>query len=88
MKGPVLFQWDHANLDHIARHGYLPGEVEDVFSERFLIRRGRDGRYLVYGPTSDGRMTVVVCTRKPGSVVRVITARAMNETERRRYRRS
>ncbi|MBC8358719.1 MAG: BrnT family toxin, partial [Candidatus Aminicenantes bacterium] len=50
-----------------------------------LILRSRHGRYLVLGQTESGRYLTVVIQPKPGGIVRVITAREMNNTERQRY---
>lgn len=81
------FEWDVANTGHVARHQYIPEEVEEVFAEGCLVRRTREGRYLAYGKTFAGRMTLVVFQRLPGRRVRVITAREMSENERRQCRR-
>ncbi len=85
--GPFTFEWDEANVDHIAVHRFSPEEVEEVFAEGCDIRRTRDGRYPAYGRTCGGRMTLVVFHRRPGRHIRVITAREMSEKERRQYRR-
>jgi uncharacterized DUF497 family protein len=81
------FEWDESNIGHVARHQYLPDEVEEVFAEGCHVRRSREGRYLAYGRTFAGRMTLAVFQRLPGRRVRVITAREMSEKERRQYRR-
>jgi len=85
--GPFLFEWDEAKVDHIALHRFTPEDVEEVFAEGCEIRRTRQGRYVAYGRTSGGRMTLVVFHRRVGSHIRVITAREMSEKERRQYRR-
>lgn len=87
MSGAFFFDWDDRNVEHISRHGYAPGEVEEVFAGTFDLRKTRDGRYVAAGPTLDGRMTIVVFERYPGRRIRVITAREMTNKERRRYRR-
>jgi uncharacterized protein len=61
------FDWDDSNVEHIARHNYIPEEVEELFSERHEIRRAANGRYLAYGQTCSGRMTTVVFERKKTS---------------------
>ena len=81
------FEWDQANVDHIARHRFSPDEVEEVFAEGCEIRRTRHGRYVAYGQTCGGRMTLVVFQRRASRRIRVITAREMSEKERRQYRR-
>ncbi|MGI6487106.1 MAG: hypothetical protein GX964_01720 [Syntrophomonadaceae bacterium] len=44
------FEWDSINIEHIARHGVVPEEVEEVFTRRHLIKRLRKGRYLILPP--------------------------------------
>ena len=41
---------------------------------------------LAYGKTYDGRYLFVVLRRKPKGIVRVITARNMEENEKKLYR--
>ncbi len=85
--GAFSFEWDEANVAHIALHRFSPEEVEEVFAEGCEIRRTREGLYAAYGRTSGGRMTLVVFRRRGGRHIRVITAREMSEKERRQYRR-
>ncbi|HET8549870.1 MAG TPA: BrnT family toxin [Bryobacteraceae bacterium] len=84
---PIGFEWDDANLDHIARHEYALEEIEEVFTGEYLVRRSRGERYLAYGQTAAGRYTVVVYERRPKGMIRVATARDMNRAERARFRR-
>jgi uncharacterized DUF497 family protein len=81
------FEWDDGNKEHIARHGVDFSEAEEVLGLDPYIRRGRQERYLAYGPTSDGRYLFVVSKRKRRGTIRVITARDMTRGERRAYRR-
>ena len=82
----TLFDWDQGNIDHIAEHGVETGEVEEVFRGRLYVRRVRD-RYIVLGRTATGRQLFTVLERQPGRGVRVITARDMNDSERRLFER-
>jgi uncharacterized DUF497 family protein len=43
--------------------------------------------YIALGETLDGRLAFVVFRRLPGGVIRVITARDMEDKERRLFRR-
>ena len=58
MAGRLLFDWDEANVGHIARHGITPVEAEgviraaDVVAEN--IRQG-ESRAVVVGETASGR---------------------------------
>ncbi len=81
------FEWDDANVDHIAEHGVEPEEAEEVFADHPIIRRSRDGRFIAWGQTWAGRYLMVVFDCKPGHVVRVVTARPMTQREVHQLRR-
>jgi uncharacterized DUF497 family protein len=81
------FEWDDENVLHIARHDFGPDEVEEVFFGDYKVRRTRQQRYAAFGETLSGRLALVIFCRKPGGLVRVITAREMEDSERRLYRR-
>ncbi len=75
-------------MEHIARHGVDPSEAEAVCrSQRAVVIRGRQGRYLIYGQTGAGRYVLVVLRNIGGGVGRIITARNLTESERRFYHR-
>jgi uncharacterized DUF497 family protein len=80
------FWWDDDNVDHIANHGVEPYEAEQVLANQAWIRRTSGGKYLAYGQTVSGRFLLVVFAPKPGTRLRVVTAREMTPMERRRYR--
>ena len=81
------FEWDDGNIVHIGRHQFTPEEVEEVFAGDHKVRRARQKRYIALGETFDGRLAFVVFRRLPGGLIRVITARDMDEGERRLFRR-
>jgi hypothetical protein len=81
-----LFDWDQGNLDHIAEHGVEPGEAEEIFRSRLYVRRVGE-RYTVLGVTEMGRRLFTVLVRLPGPVIRIITARDMNDKERKLFER-
>ena len=81
------FEWNEQNLEHIARHGVDRDEAEAVLDNQPLILRTADNKYLAYGQTDEGRYLLVVFIRKPGPLIRVISARDLTDTEKRRYRR-
>ena len=64
-----------------------PEEVEEVFACGCKVRRTREQLYIALGETLDGRLAFVVFRRLPGGVIRVITARDMEDKERRLFRR-
>ena len=81
------FEWDDDNVFHIERHEFTPDEVEEVFAGNHKVRRTRQKRYIALGETLDGRLAFVVFRRSPRGLVRVITARDMDASERRLFRR-
>jgi uncharacterized DUF497 family protein len=82
------FDWDAHNVDHIARHHVVPDEVEELWESKIYLIRGRSGRYQALGQTVAGRYLICVFERyeEPGWI-RVVTARDMNDKERRLFRR-
>ena len=81
------FDWDDDNLLHIERHQFTPEEVEEVFAGDYKIRRTRQELYVALGETLDGRLAFVVFRRLPRGLIRVVTARDMEDSERRLFRR-
>ena len=80
------FDWDSRNLDHIARHGVEPEEAEEAFLGRRLVFRAREGRHVLFGRSAAGRHLIVAFALSAG-IARVVTARDMTRSEKRRYRR-
>jgi uncharacterized DUF497 family protein len=83
----LSFEWDEANINHIARHSVTPEEVEEACFNNPLILRGRFNRYYALGQTDTGRYIMVVFQHKFRGIARVITARDMDKSERQRYAR-
>ena len=80
--------WDEETVYHIARHGVAPMEVEEaVFEGNSIILKGRDWRYIILSRAASGRYLTVVIAFKLKGRVKVITARDMDEKERRYYQR-
>jgi uncharacterized DUF497 family protein len=84
---PASFEWDDANTEHIALHGVEPDEAEAAVANSALLLRTQDNRLLAYGQTDEGRYLLVVFVRKPGHLVRVVTARDLTDPEKQRLRR-
>ena len=84
------FIWPGERIDHIARHGVTPEEVEDVCFGKPWVRRTRSGGenpvYHVLGQTDAGRYLFCVVIQFPDGNGYTVTARWMTERERRRYR--
>ena len=71
------FDWDEANIGHVARHQVRPEEAEQVILNDPLdlgleIVEGEE-RYLNLGATTQSRVLLVVTTWR-GDRVRVVTA--------------
>jgi uncharacterized protein len=73
----VRFDWDDANMAHIARHGVTPEEVEQAFVNDPIVvavqERGGEGRVLCAGLAGAGRPLQFVYTIRRGKI-RIITA--------------
>lgn len=87
----LSFDWDDANIAHIARHGVTPAEVEKVLAGASIAletgeRRGEE-RHMELGETARGRLLVVVWTWRLGTV-RVVTAFPAKRKLRAFYRRA
>ena len=67
MNGPEIeFDWDEANIGHVARHSVLPEEAEQVILNDLVdlgmeIVEGEE-RYLNLGATVQHRILLVVTT--------------------------
>jgi len=81
------FDWDDDNVLHIERHQFTPNEVEEVFAGDYKVRRTRQKLYIALGESFDGRLAFVVFRRLSAGLIRVITARDMDHSERRLFRR-
>jgi len=77
--------FDEQNEEHIARHRVTPEKVHEVCTAQPLIRRGRTRTLVVYGRTAEGRYITVILAPRQGRRYYVVTARDMNQAERRRY---
>jgi uncharacterized protein len=71
------FDWDEANITHIAEHDVLPHEAEEVIENQplYLDHFVEDGeeRYREMGETFTGRVLIVVSTLR-NEHTRVVTA--------------
>lgn len=75
--------------EHIGKHNVTIGEVLQVLGcERPLFRKTRSKRYFVFGQTEAGRYLLIILKRVKGEIYSLVTARDMEDRERRRYRKS
>ena len=84
------FIWPDDRIEHIARHGVRPDEVEQVCFGKPLVRRsksrGENPVYYVQGQTETGRYLFCVVIRFPDGNGYPVTAREMTPKEKRRFR--
>jgi uncharacterized DUF497 family protein len=84
------FVWPQDQIDHIALHGVLPKEVEEVCFSRPLVLRakshGQNPVYHILGQTNAGRYLFCVLIHFPDGKAFPVTARSMTDKEKRRYR--
>lgn len=84
-----VFRWNSHNVGHLAEHGVSSAEAEAI------VRRARapypraieNGKFVVWGQGEDGYHLQVIFIYSPPTVVYVIHARPLNDSEKRRYRR-
>jgi hypothetical protein len=90
--------WDGLNVEHIARHGVAPEQVEEVYygegplptlGVRVGARRPsprREPRYRLWGTDAAGTFLEIIVAPFPRSGVwRCVTAYPMSKTARRAY---
>lgn len=81
------FDWDEKNEDHIAEHGVSITEVEEaILFQKPFYQKNREGKYVAYAITEDGRYLFVVFVIRGRARIRVITARDMTDKEKRYYK--
>ena len=80
------FEWDEWNIQHIDHHKVTPQEVEEACFNQSICRKTRDGLFLIYGQTDNGRYLLTVLRFKNRSVAYTITSRSMTEKEKHSYR--
>jgi uncharacterized protein len=84
------FIWPQERIEHIARHGVTPPEVEEACFGDALTRRGKsEGEipvYYILGQTQAGRYLFCVVIGFPDGNGYPVTAREMTAKEKRRYR--
>jgi hypothetical protein len=69
-------------MDHIARHGITPEEVEEVFASVPCFKRGRGGVHEAWGQKDSGRYLLVIFRYLGHNRAWPITARDMDQNEK------
>lgn len=77
--------FDEWNEEHIAQHGVVPEEVEEVCWRRPYVSKTRQERLRVIGQTEAGRYLVVILASRGKGSYYPITARDATQAERRLF---
>jgi uncharacterized DUF497 family protein len=84
----MQFDWNSANVNHIALHGVTPEEAEQVIKndplDAGVAIRNREARTVHLGETDAGRVLVVIATERD-NMCRIVTARPADRKERKFY---
>jgi len=82
--------WPADRVEHIARHGLTPEEVEETCFSPVLVQRGKSQGanpvYYVLGQTAAGRYLFCVVIQFPEGKGYPVTARPMTDKEKQRYK--
>jgi uncharacterized DUF497 family protein len=85
----MVFEWNAAKVEHIARHRITPDECEEAYRSGPMVfeRQGRkhELRRLCLDETNRGRLLTFVVTERTGRI-RFVTAYPMDALQRRIYR--
>jgi uncharacterized protein len=83
--------WTEERVEHIARHGVSPEEVEQVCHGYPLVQRakseGKNPVYYLLGQSYSGRYLFCVMIQFPENKGYPVTARPMTEKEQSKYKR-
>jgi uncharacterized DUF497 family protein len=90
MRNEMIFDWDDANIGHVAEHGVSTADAEDALynAPLFLGDRttGDEIRLVYVGVTDDGKHLVVSVMALADERTRVCTAFSASETLTRTYK--
>ncbi len=86
----MRFEWDAANIEHIADNHVRPSQAEEAVSDPNRITRyvgwiRGQRRVLLIGRSRNKRIVLVIIAPRPG-VLRVVTAYKANQHMERVYR--
>jgi uncharacterized DUF497 family protein len=85
----MQFRWNKWNESHISEHGVEPEEAEEVVwgARPPYPLASADEKFLVWGPSAEGKLLQVVFVVDEEDAVFVIHARPLTDKEKKRYRR-
>jgi len=66
--------WDSWNIAHIAKHNVTQEQVEQVCHIDPVVQKGKNNRLLVFGPTKEDKILVVILDKEKEGVYYPITA--------------
>ena len=91
IKNILEFDWDQGNINkNFIKHKVTSQECEEVFFDprkrilKDILHSGGEGRHILLGKSKSGRLLFIVFTLRKNKI-RVISARDLNEKERKLY---
>ena len=92
MADEIRFEWDEANLEHIARHEVSQEEAEqaminDPMDDGYEVTKGEE-RWTSTGHTNRLRVLKLVWTLRQAAVIRVLAAFDVSRDAAREYLRT
>jgi len=82
----IRLVWDEWNVAHIARHGVIPQEVEDVCQGTYISYESYDQRFEVIGATHNERILTIILDPEPEpGIYYVVTAHPASKKDRKLY---
>ncbi len=90
LRNVVGFEWDKANIDHIAQHNVSPNEAEEAFFDtknvldEDIAHSIAEDRFIIIGKTKEERLLYQVFTKRENKI-RVISSRDINKKEVKLY---
>lgn len=84
------FEWDDANIEHIASHNVTPEEAEQIFFDinnalkEDIKHSIIEDRFIIIGKTQKGRLLYQIFTKRKNKI-RVISSRDINKKEVKLY---
>jgi len=82
----VEFEWDEANIQHLAERGLQPDEVDAMLGSRITVirnKRSGSGQYKFIGRAKGGHLVTIVATHTAISGRwRPVTGRRSSDAEK------
>lgn len=86
----IGFEWDEANIEHIAQHNVSPAEAEEIFFDTKNVLDEDikhsivENRFIIIGKTREKRLLYQIFTKR-GDKIRVVSSRDINKKEVKLY---